>query len=264
MYVAGMSDDDDLAATREAIKKHRKITRRGGLPPWTPIDPALAGVMVGASDPPPPLWVGKLWRRLHEVLDLFGRTFASRAIRAILGAMLFTAIYLYFVSEGGAFAVLNEAASRVTAIVASVISGSIIFVGDFIAAMLWSRRTGAWYGREYVFDTPKQVLAVQVSAADNDKAFVVPTPMALPASFVTFIVRVERQDDRVKAQLNLAPGGPIYSAAAQREMGLRLSKRGPVFLTVSAAAEALPTMVRVLMKSISYDTTATQAKITGL
>lgn len=254
----------DIETIKAAIKKRRPLVRRNGLPPWTPIDPALTSVLVASTDKHPPLWIGRLWTRAFLVTESFGRTFFSRLVRAATLAVVTALALVLLAGEATPMAALSEASVQIQSLQLSIAIGSLIFGGDFIAALLWSKRHGVWYGNEFVFDAPKQVLPIRVSAADNEKAFVVPTQVALPGAFVNFTVAIERDDTRVIAEVHSSPSKPTLSFAKNRRHGIRLSSRGRIYLTAQCAAEATPTMVRVHIKTILYGHDATYAKIENL
>ena len=225
---------------------------------WAPLDPSLQGTIVGSANKSPPLWRGRLAFRGKHLLDTFIVGLGPRALKAGVGFVLVFPIYLYLVGiDQGLAGMLSEAEMQFAWIKAALLSAAVVFALDFLLSLVWRRRgEGVWYDKQFVYDEPKRLLTIRVTSDDNDKAFPLDIPGALPGAFAKCKIEIERNDDRVKAMLNLAPAAPLTSwqgVAVEHTTGVRLSSRLPVFLIPHCAQEATATVIRVYLLSLTYE-----------
>jgi hypothetical protein len=157
--------------------------------------------------------------------------------------------------DRGVSEMLNEAGLQRAWIQAALLSSAVFFAFNSLFSLVWNRRSGGqWCGRQFVYDEPRHLHTVYVSADDNDKAFPIRVPGALPGAYAKFKIEIDRSDTRVKATLNLAPAHAAtveYMAPTHTE-GMRLSSRRPIFLVPHCAPEATSTCIRVYLLSVTY------------
>ncbi|HSI44073.1 MAG TPA: hypothetical protein VK949_06985, partial [Methylotenera sp.] len=159
-------------------------------------------------------------------------------------------LYLVYLASGDKM--LNQEVLSIWAAQQSLIAVVPVFV--FIcmnrAIFLVSKQLdelGHWHNDTFVYNAPQQIFTITVSSEDNDKTHLFKVKDAEINSLVTVGLDIDRQDERVKAQITENGHRHIdwRGATPIIRSGFRLPRNRKLGLLTLTDTEVNPTTIRV-------------------